>query len=64
MRLMWLAESTRPQVDSALYSIDPEWYRDSLQQAVNNLGIKLRDLGRSEEEITNELDRLLSTDDE
>jgi hypothetical protein len=48
----------------ALYSIDPERYRDSLQQAANNLGIDLRDLGRSEEEITNELDRLLSTDDD
>ena len=39
-------------------------YRDSLQQVVNNLGIDLRDLGRSEEEITNELDRLLSADDD
>ena len=48
----------------ALYSIDPERYRDSLQQAVNNLGIDLRDLGRSEEEITNELDSLLSADDD
>jgi hypothetical protein len=28
---------------------------------VNNLEIDLRDLGRREEEITNELDRLLST---
>jgi hypothetical protein len=35
-----------------------------LQQAVNNLEIDLRDLGHSEEEITNELDRLLSTDDD
>jgi hypothetical protein len=34
-----------------------------LQQAANNLRIDLRDLGRSEDEITNELDRLLSTDD-
>jgi len=31
---------------------------------VNNLGVALRDLGRSEEEIMNELDRLLSTDDD
>jgi hypothetical protein len=46
-----------------LASTDPERYRDSLQQAVNNLGIDLRALGRSEEEITNELERLLSTDD-
>jgi len=35
-----------------------------LQQAVNNLGSDLRDLGRSEEKVTNELDRLLSTDDD
>lgn len=48
----------------ALYSIDPGRYRDSLQQVVNNLGIDLRDLGRSEEEITNQLDRLLSADDD
>ena len=48
----------------ALYSTDPERYRDSLQQAVNNLRIDLRDLGRSEEEITNELDSLLSVDDD
>jgi hypothetical protein len=34
-----------------------------LQQAVNSLRNDLRALGRNEEEITNELDRLLSTDD-
>jgi hypothetical protein len=33
-------------------------------EAVNNFVIDLRDLGRSKEEITNELDRLLSTDDD
>ncbi len=48
----------------ALYSVDPERYRDLLQQAVNNLVTDLRHLGRSDEEITNELDRLLSTDDD
>lgn len=32
-------------------------------EAVNNFVIDLRDLGRSKE-ITNELDRLLSTDDD
>jgi hypothetical protein len=46
----------------ALHSTDPERYGDSLQKAANNLRTDLRDLGRSEEEINNELDRLLSTD--
>ena len=58
------ADREAATIYAALHSIDPERYRDSLQQAVNNLGIDLRDLGRSEEEITNELDRLLSTDDD
>jgi hypothetical protein len=58
-------QTGKPQQSTwALYSIDPERYRDSLQQAVNKLLIDRRDLGRSEEEITNELDRLLSTDDD
>ena len=48
----------------ARYSIDGSDIRDSLQQAVNNLGIDLRDfLGRSEAEITNDHGRLPLTDD-
>ena len=43
---------------AALLPLDPERYRDSLQQAVRNLAIDLGNLGRSEQEIADELDAL------
>ena len=49
---------------AALLSLDPERYRDPLEGVVRNLGIDLRDLGRGEQEIANELDSLLSADDD
>jgi tetratricopeptide (TPR) repeat protein len=49
---------------AALLSLDPERYRDPLEGAVRNLVIDLRDLGRGEQEIAGELDRLLSADDD
>jgi len=41
-----------------LIALDPVHYRDSLEQAVDNLVIDLRDLGRTEQEVADELDRL------
>jgi hypothetical protein len=41
-----------------LIALDPVRYRDSLEQAVDNLVIDLRDLGRTEQEVADELDRL------
>ena len=59
MPLCPLTRREAATIYGALYSIDPS----GIEQAVNNHGIDLRDLGRSKE-ITNELDRLLSTDDD
>ena len=46
----------------ALHSLDPERYRDSLEQAAASVRSDLRDLGRSEKAISKELDRLLSAE--
>ena len=43
---------------AALLPFNPERYRDSLEQAVRKLVIDLRNLGRSEQEIADELDAL------
>jgi hypothetical protein len=48
---------------AALCRLDSERYRDPLEGAVRNLVIDLRDLGRGEQEIADELDSLLSADD-
>ena len=48
----------------ALCRLDSEPYRDSLAQTVENLVIDLRDLGRGEQEIADELDSLLPSDDD
>ena len=45
----------------ALYSINPGRYRDPLRHALKNFRIDLRDLGRTEDEIAGELDRLQAT---
>jgi hypothetical protein len=41
-----------------LIALDSVHYRDALDQAVNNLVIDLRDLGGTEQEVADELDRL------
>ena len=43
---------------AALFALDPARYRDSLKHAVSHLRIDLKDLGHSEQEIADELDRL------
>jgi hypothetical protein len=48
---------------AALLSLDPQRYRDPLERVVRNLATHLRDLGRGEQEIADELDSLLSADD-
>ena len=47
-----------PVVYVELSSLDPVRYRDPLEQAVDNLAIDLRYLGRSEQDIADERDRL------
>ena len=48
---------------AALLSLDPQRYRDPLERVVRNLATHLRDLGRGEQEIADELDSFLSADD-
>ena len=49
---------------AALLSLDPQRYQDPLDGAVRNLATHLRDLGRGEQEIAEELDNLLSAHDD
>jgi hypothetical protein len=46
-----------------LYPGDPDRFAEPTRNALTNLTIDLRDLGRSEEDIQHELDQLLASDD-
>ena len=65
-RLRWALTADREAVAiyAALLSHDPDRYRDPLDGVVRNLVIDLRDLGRGEQEIADELDSLLSADND
>ena len=46
-----------------LYAGDPDRFAEPTRNALTNLTMDLRDLGRSEEDIRHELDQLLASDD-
>ncbi|MGV9865702.1 tetratricopeptide repeat protein [Rhodococcus koreensis] len=52
------ADREAVSVYSKLFEKDPERYRDAMERGVSNLAVDLKGLGRSEQEIEDELGRL------